>query len=79
MSGTSNNGVRITNREIFDSVKELRADVDLRFDEMQADFKLIETRLGKLEVKYYGVLAAIAAVLTAIGGAFIAITQVGGA
>lgn len=56
-------GVLITMRDIYDSVHELREDVTARMDRHEANDS---ERFSNLNVKFYGVLAALAAAATTV-------------
>lgn len=63
MSEEPNGGaVRITNREIYDAVEALKADVSElahKFDTALRDLDELRDRTRSLELKFYGILAAL--------------------
>ena len=73
MTEPTNGGVRITNREIYDMVVDLKDELRASKSELKADIKELKTevhnededvtelqsRVRSLELKFYGILAGL--------------------
>lgn len=64
------NGIRITNREVYDGLLQVRdrlGSLEHRVDHVLGENVVLNKRIRALELRFYGVLAGLIASVSALG------------